>query len=125
MVGRRGRRPRQTLSLASRCYNDREIVHQFVHALGFHHEDVRPDRDKYVKINWDNINNKHKSNFRIDRNYDTFGVPYDALSIMHYFKSTAFSKNGSSTIEAKPVSKFLTVFYKCCVLPMHVLFTNV
>ena len=75
---------RQTLSLApDGCYNDRTIVHEFVHALGFHHEQNRPDRDDYVKINFENIITA-KTNFQKQKDSLTFGVPYDGLSIMHY-----------------------------------------
>lgn len=31
------------------------ITHEIMHALGFHHEMVRPDRDNYVKVMFDNV----------------------------------------------------------------------
>ena len=37
------------------CLYDDLIVHEAMHALGFFHEHQRPDRDAYVKVNWDNI----------------------------------------------------------------------
>ena len=31
------------------------IMHEFLHALGFHHEHMRGDRDEHVFVNFDNI----------------------------------------------------------------------
>lgn len=30
-------------------------IHEFLHALGVHHEHMRPDRNDYVTIIWENI----------------------------------------------------------------------
>ena len=37
------------------CRKKAVIQHELMHALGFHHEMTRPDRDQYVKIIWDKI----------------------------------------------------------------------
>ena len=94
---------RQTLALApDGCYNDRTIIHEFVHALGFHHEQNRPDRDQHVKINYENIVHS-RENFDKARTSLTFGVPYDGLSIMHYkwfYGNEGTKRSGKITIES-------------------------
>ena len=45
----------QRLSLTDGCFRHGTIMHEFLHALGFHHEHKRADRDDYVTIHWDNI----------------------------------------------------------------------
>lgn len=53
-VGRNG--GSQRISLVDSCV-DRHgtIMHEFLHAFGFYHEQSRTDRDDWVTINWDNI----------------------------------------------------------------------
>ena len=60
------------------------MVHEFIHALGFHHEQTRPDRDEFVDIIWENIPEEYRSNFEIFYGSYTYGVAYDGQSVMHY-----------------------------------------
>ncbi|XP_040565616.1 astacin-like metalloprotease toxin 3 [Lepeophtheirus salmonis] len=102
------------------------ITHELLHILGFSHEQTRPDRDQYVKINWENIDTAAYPNFwralgenepatirycgsvGIDQ-YDnciagfraaTFGLDYDYGSVMHY-GLRFFSRNNKDTISLK------------------------
>lgn len=75
------------------------VQHEILHALGFHHEQVRSDRDEYVRILFNNIKPKQMYNFRKVQT-NNLGTPYDFESVMHY-RRNAFSKNGLPTIEAK------------------------
>lgn len=53
-VGHRG--GSQSMSLANSCVNRHgTIIHEFLHALGFYHEQSRSDRDRHVTIKWNNI----------------------------------------------------------------------
>ncbi|MGZ3689554.1 MAG: M12 family metallopeptidase, partial [Bdellovibrionota bacterium] len=54
----------QTVKLAPGCQPP-EIMHEIMHALGFVHEQSRPDRDRYVEILWSNIEEKYQSQFAI------------------------------------------------------------
>ena len=56
LVGVRPGNGSQQLSLENSCV-DRHgtIMHEFLHAFGFYHEHQREDRDDYIIINWDNI----------------------------------------------------------------------
>ncbi|XP_056269337.1 high choriolytic enzyme 1-like isoform X1 [Pseudoliparis swirei] len=117
----------QLLSLnKSRCLSTDTMQHEVLHALGFHHEQVRSDRDEHVTILTENIRpgeptwtsgggvTSHKpddtlmcrcapagkeKNFRkkLTNNLDT---PYDFDSVMQY-GNFAFSSNGNMTIVSK------------------------
>nr|BAO25127.1 hatching enzyme [Pseudopleuronectes yokohamae] len=76
------------------------IQHEVLHALGFHHEHTRSDRDQYVKINWEKIYDFYYSNFKkMDTN--NLNTPYDYTSVMHYGRN-AFGIGRAETITPIP-----------------------
>ncbi|KAI6214686.1 Zinc metalloproteinase [Aphelenchoides besseyi] len=79
----------QFVSLAPECIRLGVIAHEVAHALGFWHEQSRPDRDYFVY----NIDRDSKGQFLKEQpvDVDNGGVPYDYGSIMHY-RSKAFSR---------------------------------
>jgi len=89
----------QKLELDSKCTDSKTILHEMIHALGLHHEQSQPDRDKYVRILWQNIKRGKESNFKkySSKEVSSFGVPYNPKSIMQY-SSKAFSANGEPTM---------------------------
>ncbi|GFU41067.1 zinc metalloproteinase nas-13 [Nephila pilipes] len=91
-----GMLPQGKVSLGRGCNNKGIIIHEFMHILGFFHEHSRPDRDKYVTVNWENISERSKKNFRkFPENLVQNGnIAYDYDSIMHY-GSHSFAKNRS------------------------------
>ncbi len=87
-VGMKG--GRQELELSSTCIKMPTILHEIMHAIGFHHEQQRYDRDRYVIMNWDNIPQHAKEeNYKRLEDYTTRFGYYDYNSIMHY---TSYSK---------------------------------
>jgi hypothetical protein len=83
------------------------VMHEIGHTVGLYHEQSRTDRDTFVKILWDNIEEVNKPQFdKVDGTQRDSDGPivgdntyiYDLCSIMHYTKN-AFSKNGKPTIE--------------------------
>jgi hypothetical protein len=43
------------------CFTNGTIMHEYLHTLGIFHEQMRPDRDSYVTINWDTIQSGNNS----------------------------------------------------------------
>ena len=98
-MGRSG--GKQVVSLnRNGCVSRGTVQHELNHALGFYHEQTRSDRDRYVRINWENISPTMQYNFNRE-NTNNLNTPYDYSSVMHYGK-TAFSINGLDTITPIP-----------------------
>ena len=62
------------------------IQHEFLHALGFKHEQTRADRDDHINVFFENILPDFASNYaKIEINeWEDVGSPYDFTSVMHY-----------------------------------------
>ncbi len=76
------------------------VVHEILHALGFMHEQSRADRDAYVEILWENIQEEYWGQFAKIGGRGKLYQAYDYDSVMHYH-AKAFSKNGGYTILPK------------------------
>ncbi|XP_074644797.1 high choriolytic enzyme 1-like [Tubulanus polymorphus] len=90
----------QRLSLNSwGCFREHTMQHEFLHAMGFKHEQTRSDRDDFIVVHFENIEPANIYNFhKADTN--NLGTGYNYPSIMHYGKY-AFSKNRKPTIIPK------------------------
>ncbi|KAF7231433.1 meprin A subunit alpha isoform X2 [Nothobranchius furzeri] len=100
----------QNVSIGERCDTKAIVEHELLHALGFYHEQSRSDRDDYVKIWWDQIEegkehnfNKYEDDFITDLN-----TPYDYESIMHY-RPLSFNKDETTPTITTTTPYFNTV----------------
>lgn len=77
-------------------------MHEIMHALGYFHEHTRTDRDNYVNILTNNIENGKQHNFeKYEIKYLGYDIgDFDFNSIMLY-SSYAFGKEGTKTITIK------------------------
>lgn len=93
--------PVQPVNLGYGCYTNAAISHELMHVLGFGHEHQRSDRDRYVRILYDNIQTEAFRNFeKLESRTVQMKVPYDYYSILHY-PQKAFSKNNNPTVLTK------------------------
>lgn len=84
------------LDVDNNCDGVRIIIHELLHSVGFQHIQQRPDRDRHVRVNWNNINSWQHEQFE-KKEGTTLGLPYDCGSVMHYARDV-FSSNGRDTM---------------------------
>ena len=93
----------QPIRLQRGC-GTQEILHEIMHALGFIHEQSRPDRDQYVDILWNNIDEKFQSQFAmvpdslVEAERDS---PFDYHSVMLYRPTIFAAHPGQATMQSK------------------------
>jgi Astacin (Peptidase family M12A) len=86
-----------------------EIAHEIMHALGFLHEQNRADRDNYIQVNFDNIDEKYKDNFeKLPSEYmKVSGLgSFDFESLMIY-PPTMFALGNKLTMQPLDASKHI------------------
>lgn len=92
----------QPIWLSAQC-SPSDIAHEIMHALGFIHEQNRSDRNDYIDINMDNIDESHSINFVIfPKEFMVLSgrAPFDFTSIMIY-PPTMFARGSSLTMHPK------------------------
>ncbi|XP_030384426.1 seminal metalloprotease 1 [Scaptodrosophila lebanonensis] len=85
--------------LGEGCFRPGTILHEFMHAMGFYHQQSSSIRDDYIQVVYDNIVPGKEFNFK---KYEStvvtdFELGYDYDSCLHY-RPGAFSINGEDTI---------------------------
>ncbi|XP_030831462.1 zinc metalloproteinase nas-13-like [Strongylocentrotus purpuratus] len=102
LVGRVG--GQQQVSLGNGCTtNLGTIIHELMHAVGFHHEQTRTDRDTYVYIYFNNIIQGKKRDLCLEYNFDNR-------------PSSLATRDSSSTtvpISVTTTSTNSTFYYEC------------
>ena len=68
------------------CVAEGNAIHEIGHSIGLWHEHSRTDRDKFIKILWENIDttDDYQRNFIKYEHPFVPDVGYDIASIMHY-----------------------------------------
>nr|CDJ85777.1 Peptidase M12A domain containing protein [Haemonchus contortus] len=115
----------QSLSLTDGCFIVGSVAHEFMHALGALHMQMRNDRDTYLKIDLTNVPADKHHNFNKETKTIN-NTPYEYGSNMQYV-SNAFATSGDSmipltagyarTLGSQVVSfydiRMINWFYKC------------
>jgi hypothetical protein len=93
----------QPIKLSDNC-GYLEILHEMMHALGFVHEHSRTDREKYISINWDNVEDDFKPQYAMvteDLMGNVRGFAFDFHSIMLYPPTMFAERTSEPTMRSK------------------------
>ena len=75
-------------------------LHEIGHTIGLWHEHNRPDRNQFIKVMADNIQDNEEDQYDIgNNNSGTMTGDYDYKSIMHY-RDDCFNIDGKQTFQA-------------------------
>uniref|UniRef100_H2ZMX9 Metalloendopeptidase n=1 Tax=Ciona savignyi TaxID=51511 RepID=H2ZMX9_CIOSA len=108
-VGMKDPKRGNPVSIGKGCDHPQTVMHELLHALGFLHEQSRPDRDNFVTVNLQNVFKNFEGNFvkaKAEHMID-LKSPYDFKSIMHY-NGFSFSKNRQPTLTKKDTGAAVT-----------------
>ncbi|OQV23624.1 putative Zinc metalloproteinase nas-14 [Hypsibius exemplaris] len=103
-VGMIGGKQILNLEAANPCFVKGTILHDFMHAMGFWHEQSRTDRDQYIDLNLTNVNAFNRAYMfqkYTDPKIGDLGEPYDINSLMHYDKTSFAIDTNIRTVTAK------------------------
>jgi len=83
----------QWISLGNGCHFVGTVIHEMLHAIGFDHEQNRPDRDNYLTIDWSNIQDGLAFAFnKVDKGLTYTDFDYDSIML---YGNNAFAKDYS------------------------------
>lgn len=94
----------QIISLGNGCTTG-NTIHEIGHAIGMFHEQSHPQRNRFVTINWENIEENKEGNFFRKTYPNVKTTRFNFNSVMMY-GSYFFSKNDLPTIVKKDGSTF-------------------
>ncbi|WP_419488066.1 M12 family metallopeptidase [Chryseobacterium bernardetii] len=94
---------KQTISL-DQYISVGSVIHEMGHTVGLYHEHARKDRDQYVSIQWNNIQDGQAYNFNKYNSGTDIG-PFNINSVMMYWPNS-YSKNGLPTIKRADNTNF-------------------
>lgn len=92
---------RRRITLGENCWTRSILVHELGHALGLQHEHQRADRDRYIRVQWENVDPAHRYSYAILRSAID-PAPYDFGSIMHYSDGNFSKGGGAKTFVGRP-----------------------
>ncbi|KAM8847666.1 meprin A subunit beta-like [Synchiropus picturatus] len=99
-VGQQNLENGQNISLGRYCSSINTVEKHVLRTLGFYPEHVRPDRDDFITIVYENIQEGKSEMFNIVNDSSTEGLPYDYRSVTHYGQYE-FTKVPAPTILTK------------------------
>lgn len=84
-----GRVAGQNILFMDNWWSSRTITHELGHELGAKHEQERPDRETYITVDFDQVDDDKEENFTIDSTMSVYPpTVYDFGSIMHYSQNS-------------------------------------